>query len=390
MTEQFMNEQFRLLDSKQPFLVIQNVYNKYSANTRPVKLSQIKKAYLLMGRRDELYGETMQKMREMYPAHHSAFDRFAGLNPWDQKRVQVKIRRGDPVYGAEADKLITGIIVIPEHVEKLTISPEDMKKHRQHAAKRLQEKHQVSQSVDVQKLFQMMYPMLHSEKAVEVVPAVLLATGRRINELASKGALRPGVNAWTAIFSGQSKTGTDFERAEYEIPILARFDEVVLAWEKARQMLNPENKDLSAKDLANRTRAIQKHVKKHNDDFAGARNLHNFRAIYAAICTEVFNRGNLSRVAYVSHILGENTINPALHYSAINLTNVRRPWFMQIQWEKKGESDETIIRGIEDLKSADISPTQVNLIKETNLPKNLIANFFRRNKPQLISLKDVR
>jgi hypothetical protein len=163
---------------------------------------------------------------------------------------------------------------------------------------------------------------------------------------------------------------------------------VKVAWDKSKKYLNPQHTTLTPKQIANKTRNILKHVKKYPAKYGGAKNLHNFRAIYAAICTEVFDRGNISRIAYVSHILGENSINPALHYSAINLTHLRRPWHMGINWDIQNPNDEKIAEALEELRNAEIKPNQTNLAKEMNVHRSKLTAFWKRNKKQLRRLRE--
>jgi hypothetical protein len=383
----FIENQFPFLDAKQPYRVIQNVYDKYSESSRPVKLSQIKRAYLQSGKRDEHYGESLMNVRKLYPQYKKQFDHFASFNPWKQQKIQAKIRKGEPFYNEEADQLILSLPVVPEYVEKLTISREDSKKRRKQASMQLQKKHETSQKVDVAKLFKSMIPMLSSEKATEYIPAVLLTTGRRVNELANQGKIeKSGSSDWFVIFSGQSKTGVDLERKEYEIPLLARYERVKSAWDHSKKYLNPSDKCLTPKEIANKTRNILTHIKKYPEKYGGAKNLHNFRAIYAAICTEIFDRGNISRIAYVSHILGENSINPALHYSSINLENLRKPWFTGfIQWDVKNSDDEKIVEVLEQMKNEEEKVNQKNVLDKVK--SKALLDFWKRNKHQIKELK---
>lgn len=386
---EFVTDQFELLDAKQPFRVIQNVYDKYNESSRPVKLSQIKRAYLQSGKRDDLYRERMNKLYQLHPIYKVYLDDFSKLDPWKQQKVQAKIRKGESMYNSEVDKLIVMIPVVPDHVEKLTITREDSKKRRKIASEQLQKKHEKSQKVDVAALFRSMIPMLESDQSYEYIPAVLLVTGRRVNEVANQGELTESRSGeWYARFSGQSKTGTDLRRDAYEIPLLARYSKTKAAWDKSKSYLNPGGDILDPKQIANKTRNILKHIKKYPAKYGEAKNLHNFRAIYAAICTEVFDRGNISRIAYVSHILGENSINPALHYSAINLTHLRRPWHTNIQWDIKTSTDEKIVEALEELQNVGIKPNQTNLAKEMNLRRSQLTDFWKRNKKQLKKLKE--
>lgn len=388
--DDFIQEQFQFLDAKQPFRVIQNVYDRYGESSRPVKLSQIKRAYLQSGHRDDLYQERMGQLYTLHPDHKDDLKSFESLDPWKQQKVQAKIRKGDDLYGDEVDKLIVAIPVVPTHVERLTITKEDSKTRRKKASQQLQKKHETSQKVDVSRLFRSMLPMLKSDKATEYIPATLLVTGRRVNELANQGELSESKSGeWYASFIGQSKTGTDLVRDAYEIPLLAKYFEVKDAWDRSKEYLNPDKKSLTPKELANKTRNILKHIKKYPAKYGEARNLHNFRAIYAAICTDIFDRGNISRIAYVSHILGENSINPALHYSAINLVNIRRPWHMGIAWDIKNNDDENIVESLEKLRNEEIKPNQTNLAKEMSVHRSKLTDFWKRNKKQIKSLKSL-
>jgi hypothetical protein len=387
----FMIEQFSHLDEKKPFRVIQNVYDKYGESSRPVKLSQIKKAYLQSGKRDSEYEETLKKIKLLYPNFIPELNNFSLLNPWEQRKVQAKIGKGSEVYGKEIDKIIVAIPVVPHYLNELKISKSESKQRRKEASSQLQKKHNHSQKIDVGLLFKTMLPMLNSEKSTEYIPALLLVTGRRVNEIVNQGEINNSNSGkWYACFSGQSKIGTDLERKPYEIPLLAEYSKVKKVWEKAKLYLNPKKETLTPKQIANKTRNILKFVHKYPGKYGDATNLHNFRAIYAAICTEIFDRGNISRIAYVSHILGENSINPALHYSSINLVNLKLPWYYEINWDKKQTDDDDIINQLEKSAFENASLSKKNISKKLKISSSKssnISNFWKRNKNQLESLK---
>ena len=327
-SQSFTQEQFTLLDKKKYMQVIANVYDRYTESSRPVILSQIKKGYLMLGKRDDKYEKEIQDLEKNYPQYKKEINDFKSKNPWDQQKIQSGIGIGKEYYNKEFDLLILKLSIIPAYIKKLTITKDDSKLRRIEASKKLQEKHEKAQTIDVKLMFENLVPLLSSDKPYDYIPATLFATGRRTNELANKGTLTQSDSGiWYANFNGQSKTGTDLHRSGYEIPLLAPYSLVKSAWDKSRLYFNPTSKkDFGPRDINNKTRGILKHINKYPLKYGTANSLHNYRAIYAAICTDVYDRGNISKLAYVSHILGENSISPVLHYSSINLINVIKPW----------------------------------------------------------------
>ena len=199
-------------------------------------------------------------------------------------------------------------------------------------------------------------PLLNSENTREYIPALLLATGRRQNELVSGTLSKSKCGPYFALFDGQSKTGLDIKRESYDIPLLAPFNIVSKTWIKSKEYFNNiDDKNVFKIKIRNIARWLKKHPEYNIDK------LHEFRSIYALICYQLFPTGRLSQMAYISSVLGETSINIASHYNSIKVENVSKLWVpldQKYNWESK------------DIHTNEIIPILSDFILNENMNKN--------------------
>lgn len=374
----FLNEQVKLLEKGKPFIVLQNTAEKYpSISSRSVILSKIKKAYLLDPKhRVPEYDTKMKKIINDNPEQKEFID-FSKRNPYEQDKIQKKILNGKMVYSENIDKIIVDIpIVDHKMLQHIRLTGKDAKDLRTGQRNALNEKHHNTRKIDAQVLVDKLLPELNSDNPKTFIPALLLATGRRQNELV-KGDLEESKSGpYFAIFTGQSKTGLDLERDAYDIPLLAPFSIVKKMWGKSKEYFADGNKTFKAK-IRNVNRWLNKHPEYNIE------NLHEFRSIYALITFELFPTGRLSQMAYISSVLGESSINVAAHYNSIQIKNVQHVWIpdnMKYNWVFKDKHAEEVAKKLNEyVITGNKKLTKALLRNITGKSQGVVKRFYDNN-----------
>jgi hypothetical protein len=344
----FKEEQVKLLEKNKPFLVLQNIKDKYpNISSQSVILSQIKRMYMSDPRhRLSTYETTLQELIKKNPNLQELIE-FREHNPLIQDKIQKKIRNGKIVYNENIDKMIEEIPLFNKDIDTyIKLPTKDAKKLRQTQTQSLNNKHHNIKIINGDNLMLSVLPLLESENTREYIPALLLATGRRQNEMVSGTLSKSKCGPYFALFDGQSKTGLDIKREAYDIPLLAPFNIVSKTWKKSKEYFNNTNDRTVFKiKIRNIARWLKKHPEYKIDK------LHELRSIYALTCYQLFPTGRLSQMAYISSVLGETSINIASHYNSIKVENVSKLWVPSDQkynWESKDGHTESIIPNVSD------------------------------------------
>ena len=326
----FKQIQVELLEQNKPFIVLQNVKDTYpNISSQSVILSQIKKMYISdSNHRLPEYKITITKLICDNPNVKELVE-FEKKNTIEQDKIQKKIQNGKIVYSENIDKLIEQIPLFNKDIDKyIKLPSKDAKKLRQSQTQALNDKHHNVKTIDGDKLMSDVLPLLESENFKEYIPSLLLATGRRQNELSTGNITKSKCGPYFALFDGQSKTGLDIKRDSYDIPLLAPFNIVSKTWKKAKEYFSiSESNDIKIFKI--KIRNISRWIKKY--PIYSVEKLHEYRSIYALICYQLFPTGKLSQMAYISSVLGETSINIASHYNSIQVKNVKELWIPSSQ-----------------------------------------------------------
>ena len=354
----FKEEQIKLLEQNKPFIVLQNIKDRYpNISSQSVILSQIKRLYISDPKhRVPEYEKTLKEVIKKNPGVKE-FIEFGEHNPRIQDKIIKKIKNGKIVYTENIDKQIEEIPLFNKDIDTYIKLPiKDAKKLRQTQTQALNNKHHNINIINGDNLMLSVLPLLNSENTREYIPALLLATGRRQNELVSGTLSKSKCGPYFALFDGQSKTGLDIKRESYDIPLLAPFNIVSKTWIKSKEYFNNiDDKNVFKIKIRNIARWLKKHPEYNIDK------LHEFRSIYALICYQLFPTGRLSQMAYISSVLGETSINIASHYNSIKVENVSKLWVpldQKYNWESK------------DIHTNEIIPILSDFILNENMNKN--------------------
>ena len=354
----FKEEQIKLLEQNKPFIVLQNIKDKYpNISSQSVILSQIKRLYISNPKhRVPEYEKTLKELIKKNP-DVKEFIEFGEHNPRIQDKIIKKIKNGKIVYTENIDKQIEKIPLFNKDIDTyIKLPSKDAKKLRQTQTQSLNNKHHNIKIINGDNLMLSVLPLLDSENTREYIPALLLTTGRRQNELVSGTLSKSKSGPYFALFDGQSKTGLDIKREPYDIPLLAPFNIVSKTWIKSKEYFNnTDDRNVFKIKIRNIARWLKKHPEYNVDK------LHEFRSIYALICYQLFPTGRLSQMAYISSVLGETSINIASHYNSIKVENVSKLWVPSDQkynWESK------------DIHTDEIIPILSDFILNQNMNKN--------------------
>lgn len=386
---EFKKVQVQLLIKKKPFLVLQNVKDKYpNISTQSVILSQIKKLYLSdPNNRLPEYEIKIHELIDKYPEKTEIVE-FSKKNPYEQDKIQKKIRNGKIVYSKEIDDLLEKIPLFDKDIDKyIKLPTKDSKILRRTQITALNDKHHNIKVLDGDLLMSTILPYLESDNEKERIVAVLLSTGRRQNELVEGTLSKSNCGPYFALFKGQSKTGLDLERNAYDIPLLAPFSVVKKAWDNSKKYFEEtQNKEQFKIKIRNISRWLKKQK-------INVEKLHEFRSIYALICYQLFPTGKLSQMAYISSVLGETSINIASHYNSIRVENVKKLWITKehkYDWKKSNNSHQNIVSDKIDEYIMNQSTsnnkkkiTKADLGRISGKSQCVIGRFYEENKDEI-------
>lgn len=385
----FKEEQIKLLEQNKPFIVLQNIKDKYpNISSQSVILSQIKRMYMSDPKhRVPAYEITLQELIKKNP-NVKEFIEFGKHNPRIQDKIQKKIRNGKIVYNENIDKKIEEIPLFNKDIDTyIKLPTKDAKKLRQTQTQALNNKHHNIKIINGDNLMLSVLPLLESENTREYIPALLLATGRRQNEMVSGTLSKSSCGPYFALFDGQSKTGLDIKREAYDIPLLAPFNIVNKTWKKSKEYFNnTDDRTVFKIKIRNIARWLKKHPEYKIDK------LHEFRSIYALICYQLFPTGRLSQMAYISSVLGETSINIASHYNSIKVENVSKLWVpsdQQYNWESKDVHTDEIIPTVSDfILNQNMNKSKKKLTKTvikriSGKSQGVVDRFYTLNKNEI-------
>jgi len=385
----FKKEQVRLLSQNKPFIVLQNVKDKYpNISSQSVILSQIKRMYLSdPNHRLPTYDKAIKDSIKKNPDMKELVD-FSNKDPYQQDKIQKKIRNGKIVYSEEVDKVVEKIPLFNKDIDTyIKLPAKDAKKLRQTQTQALNNKHHNIKIIDGDKLMTEILPLLESDNSREYITALLLATGRRQNELVNGMLSKSSCGSYFALFKGQSKTGLDIERDAYDIPLLAPFNIVIKAWKKSNKYFeNANDRKIFKAKIRNIARWLKKHKTYKVDK------LHEFRSIYALICYQLFPTGKLSQMAYISSVLGETSINIASHYNSIKVENVIKLWVpnnQQYEWKGGDAHVKMIIPKLNEfvmnqcMNKSKKKITKTILGRLSGKSQGVVNRFYKENKSEI-------
>ena len=214
--------------------------------------------------------------------------------------------------------------ILPKNIEAIELSPEEKEANVQRAMAR--SKALLTEDVDEvnpNELMEKLLPYLKSDNIWDKSTALLLATGRRTFEIFKKAQFHLDnemtLDGYRCDFEGQAKPGL-FAPKTIEIPLLAPYKLIKAALDDIREKVPCT--DLNFEEVNSKFCGI---LTRHCGKLVGV-NPHKLRAIYACTCYDLLRGRKMSKIGYISEILGQTQASSANCYQRIELTEKAKRW----------------------------------------------------------------
>jgi len=224
----------------------------------------------------------------------------------------------------DTNRWVHNLEVVPKNLKDLFLSDKDSKDYKKIRDTADKIKLRAAPiEFDGDALLNKMMPLLRGTKILhEVVPALLLATGRRSIEILKTAfiSLDEGMDphGYECVFSGQAKSGLD-DTKPYVIPLLAPFDMVFSALAKVRRQYDATKK--SSDEVHQETaRPLDTQVKR----LVGV-TPHFLRTIYAMMAYKLCSKKS-SLIGFILSVLGHSQIANATKYQRVIINNLSGPY----------------------------------------------------------------
>ena len=300
-----------------------------------VTLSKLKTECLKCDHNDPLMNGDIDKLEEKYGVDHPDWDE------WDNSLdlvAKVKLQRQYRKTNATGLRgELAEVRVIPLELQALCLNPEERRMRNFLDSKRMDKKLAEAKDFEVDKMLELGAPGLSSQWFNDVIPALLLTTGRRTIEIMKTGKFEP-VSEYRVRFSGQAKKG-DLPDKPYEIDILAPAPMVIRALEWVR-----DKYDCKAMSSSECNQKWGKLV-----GVAVAKKFfttpHRLRGVNAVACERIYNVGDKKKsfMGYLKDHLGHANPSSVASYQCLN-AKIAKAWSDPNE-EKKEEKGRSANRG---------------------------------------------
>ena len=264
---------------------------------------------------------------------------FNLLSRYEQMQVLNRAKMDAKKRRKEVPEWLAALNIVPANLKDLRLTEEE--------SQNVHDVHMKSQDdlgaplrVDGDEILRSIVPLLNSNNiSSEVIPALVLCTGRRISEILKSGRFyivegQDG-NGYLCMFSGQLKRKSR-EDKPYVIHLLAPFNLISSALQRAREYvhLREEKNKLNGKKTtpaSSFNSTVLKGVKK----LFGGKEWTNrsLRSLYADICRQVFGKDQRSS-KFRQTILGHSDPKNQMNYEMAVADNVTGPYVVRPGAEK--------------------------------------------------------
>jgi integrase len=270
---------------------------------------------------------------------HKDFDE---LSPKEQLKFQLRSQKNGE------NKWVWSIDVIPKNIEDFGLPTDEVTTLKTMRAKVDNDKLR-GESIEINgdQLLQKIMPLLNGTSLYrQLVPALLLATGRRSIEIMKTGDFYlekdMDINGYECVFSGQSKQGLEISEP-YVIPLLAPFKMVKTALNKVRTMFDA-TKMTTDEAHQKAAKSLNNWVKK----LAGM-TPHTLRSVYAMMCFQL-KTTKMNLIGFIAKVLGHSQLQNAVYYQRISIINLSGPYVPTAEDKKEEKEEAPIVENKEEEK----------------------------------------
>lgn len=278
--------------------------------SQAVALSKLKKLCMAFNIYHPDIDKAVAKVGEEFGDDDKAWQEWDAAKTLPELVKLQKQWRGSPGLKGKLAQVPT----VPPVLMQLKLSRADHDKVVALRQKSVNAKLATSQKIDVDALLRKLMPGLTKTTFDDVVPALLLATGRRSVEILKTAKFTP-ISEYKVFFEGQVKKVGE---VKYEIDLLAPADLCIKALTWVR-----ENVDCKTKTTEEINAILGR---KLNRAVAHRTSLkpHDLRAVNAVACEKLYNKRK-SFIGYIQSQLGHDNETSAPRYQRFKV-QITRPW----------------------------------------------------------------
>jgi len=286
-------------------LAIADYRHRYPNNTTfASNLSKLKRKLIELDKhRHPSFLASLKQLKAEFPEEEKEIKKFESMTMRDQNKIIITcLKKANP---NNYENALAKIIVLPDEISKLKPPMEVIKDIVEKTNKSLDRKVNNVITIDNPDEFvKRLLSGITSNKPQSFIVALILACGRRINEVLSPTTNFEPVqgNDYEAVFSGASKIGLKLTSDKFKIPLLVNFNLFKNAW------------DLLQSNKKSKT-TVARYVKKSVGNYPIT--VHGLRSLYACVCVQLFKPDNQTINSYIGQILGHGESVSSLHYLSI-------------------------------------------------------------------------
>ena len=321
MPSGFIKSQAELLSqSKDPFLVLQNLRDKYALSSFPSQMSRVKDVWYSYGDRhgeyQNMYKSGMKSLvsQDISSKYIQQYEQFGRDGIKEQIRKSNLARTRGLTGSSRTDTIISQIRILPEYMKDYRLTDEDKTKNNNFASEGVERRSMdcvevgdpdalVAKCQDIVKKLE--------EDIFVTTAAVAVLCGRRSIEILKLGEFSQGKRgSHSCMFTGfAKKRGNPCD--SIEIPLLIKYKYVDRCIKHIRSKLKLEtlsNSQINSRYSHKLSDAAKILMETLNVKF------HDLRSIYGAITYMAFDN-TWSINIWLKNVLGHDNIDTSIHYS---------------------------------------------------------------------------
>lgn len=333
MPSKFLVEQATLLKTTEdPFIVLQNLRDKYTRLSYPSQMSRVKDIWFEFNCRHSEYKECLErgfqslKKQGISRRFLEQYQTFAKDGMKEQMRKSKLAKFNQLTGSSRTDTIISDIPILPEYMKDYHLTVEDKVSTSQISSELLEKRSM--DCVEIEDTNALIKKCQHIVKHMDedifiVIAAISVICGRRSIEILKLGEFEPcperGI--FSCKFRGQAKKRNASVEVKNEficIPLLTKYEYFARCLRFIRanvDITGLTNSDVNSKyshKLGDGAKILIGSLKVRQ---------HDCRVIYGNV-THVAFRNTWSINAWLKNILGHNTLETSIHYSRCRLSKI--------------------------------------------------------------------
>ena len=321
MPSKFIKSQAELLyKTKDSFLVLQNIRDKYALSSFPSQMSRVKFQWFEYEEHHEKFNSAYKsslknlKSQNISSKFTKQFEEFGNDNIKEQLRKQHIAKKGNLTGSSRTDVAISQLKILPSYMDNYKLTPEDMEKNNELSSQCIEKRSMDSIIIDdADSLLRKCQKILKDldDDVFIILAAVAVVCGRRSIELLKLGEFSPSSKGeYSCRFKGAAKKRGQCNET-IDIPLLVKYKYFERAMILIRSQIIVKglpNSGINAKYSHKMGDASKILLESLNVTF------HDLRAVYGTISHQAF-KNTWSINIWLKNVLAHETVDTSIFYS---------------------------------------------------------------------------